>query len=215
MPFCSARFFGISRVDVDMLLVISRERPSRKVRFPARPNRNRLEYKQAMATDILSPTYRNRSTRRAALGGALVSFAAAASAVGSGAGAAASVADLVPADADVALLALRTELLAAAVDVNFTEVVSTVSDERIDQSRERLSNVCWEIVDADPARTPAGRALKAAAAMHQLRTEFNNGNWRSNVAAMAWDVLSEIAGPAYQPPALTERMRALCEPERV
>ena len=168
-----------------------------------------------MATHTLSPTSTPCSTRRVALGGALVSFAAAASAVSVTAGAAASVADLVPVDADVALLALRTELLAAVADVSFTEMVSTVSDERVDQSRERLSNVCWEIVDADPARTPAGRALKAAAAMHQLRTEFNNGHWRSNVAAMAWDVLSEIAGPAYQPPALPERKRALCEPERV
>ena len=58
-----------------------------------------------MAEHVLSPT-QPRSTRRAALGGGIVAFVAAASAVGITAGAAASVADLVPIDPDAELVRL-------------------------------------------------------------------------------------------------------------
>jgi len=135
---------------------------------------------------------------------------------GVAAGTAASVGDLVPVEveSDAALLSLRAELLAAVADMGWSEMVDAISDEKLTQIGDRLRDVCWEIVEAPPAQTEAGRALKAAGAMYHLRDGFSYGRWPGSGEAMAWDVLSQIAGDAYVPPAMPERLRASCEPAR-
>jgi len=135
---------------------------------------------------------------------------------GVAAGTAASVADLVPTevDPDATLLSLRAELLAAVTDMGWSEMVGEISDDRLTEISNRLRDVCWEIVETPPAQTAAGRALKAAGAMYRFRDGFSAGEWPGDGEAMAWDVLSQIAGDAYVPPALPERLRASCEPAR-
>jgi len=135
---------------------------------------------------------------------------------GVAAGTAASVGDLIPAEVepDGALLSMRADLLAAVADVGWFEMDDEWSDERISQAGKRLNDVCWEIVQAPPPQTAAGRALKAAGVMYQLRDGYSGGGWPGQGEAMAWDVLSQIAGDAYVSPALPERLRASCEPAR-
>lgn len=168
-----------------------------------------------MATHAHStPTSNAPPSRRRTL------FAAAGAVIlGSGiaAGVAASIADhvLVEVEPDATLLALRPDLLAAVADLGWSEMVNEISDERITEVGKCLRSVCWEIVEAPPAQTAAGRALKAAGAMYQFRDGFNHGHWPGDGEAMAWDVLSQIAGDFYVPPAMPERIRHLCEPERV
>lgn len=49
-------------------------------------------------------------------------------------------------------------------------------------------------------QTAAGRALKAVGAMYSFRKGFSYGRWRGDGEAMAWEVLSHIAGDAHVPP---------------
>lgn len=93
-------------------------------------------------------------------------------------------------------------------------MVNEILDEKLTQVGHRLRDVCWEIVEAPPAQTAAGRALKAAGAMYQFRDGFSHGRCPGDGEAMAWDVLSQIAGDTYVPPAMPERLRASCEPGR-
>lgn len=168
-----------------------------------------------MANHASSTNTPTASRRR--LGAGLLSVMAG-SVITSGvaAGTAASVGDLVPADIDpdAALLSLRTELLAAVADLGWAEMVDDVSDEKLTQISHRLRDICWEIVESPPAQTAAGRALKAAGAMYRFRDGFSAGEWPGDGEAMAWDVLSQIAGDAYVPPAMPERLRISCEPAR-
>jgi hypothetical protein len=124
---------------------------------------------------------------------------------------------------DAELLALRPRLEAALLEVSATEMSGseTLPPGRSNQDHEawvartgeELEEVCEAIVDAPAAATPEGRALKAAAAMHQLRFAYNGG-WPGGGEALAWDVLSELAGDAYVPVALPEPLRVNCEPRR-
>lgn len=156
------------------------------------------------------------ASRRRFGAGLLAVIAGSAITSGVAAGTAASVGDLVPVEVelDAALLSLRAELLAAVADMGWSEMVDDISDERLTQIGDRLRDVCWEIVEAPPAQTAAGRALKAAGAMYRFRDGFSHGRWPGDGEAMAWDVLSQIAGDTYVPPAMPERLRAQCEPAR-
>lgn len=163
----------------------------------------------AHSTPATTPTH----SRRRAL------FAAASAVVmggGISAGVAASVADyttLEP-DPDTALLSLRPELHAAVLDLGWSEMTDGHSDEKLTAIADRLGAVCWDIVDAPQAQTADGRALKAAAAMYRFRDGFSHGCWSGDGEEMAWNVLSELAGDVYVPPALPERLRANNEPGR-
>ncbi len=154
----------------------------------------------------------NATTRRSlfAAAGAVVMGA------GITAGAAASVADLVPVEAepDAALLSMRAELLAAVADVSLSEMVDETSDEATSEAGVRLVNACWAIVRSPVPQTSAGRALKAAAAMHEHRFNFVAGRWVDDGSEMAWSVLSEIAGEVYAPVSVPERVRAMTQPAR-
>jgi len=164
-----------------------------------------------MAKHAHTPTPIGTPTRRS-----LFAAAAAASAIGITAGAAACVADLVPVEAepDAALLSMRAELLAAVADVSLSEMVDETSDETISEAGVRLVNACWAIIQAPVAQTSAGRALKAAAAMHEHRFNFVAGRWVNDGSEMAWSVLSEIAGEVYAPVSVPERVRAMTQPGR-
>lgn len=117
------------------------------------------------------------------------------------AGAAASVADFAiplapPPDAELLALADRLEI--ARIQIGAINVgVPEPTDAEIDAAVDAMSDVCDAIIDAPRASTLAGRALKAAAAMHQLGSVFNYGQWPGRAQESAWNVLSEIAGPAY------------------
>lgn len=159
-------------------------------------------------------------TRRAvfAFGGALAS-------IGLTAGAAASVADIAPspADPDAVLLGVHPDLIAAVREVNACEMwegplpvgwPDADLDDWITRTGERLLEVCWDIVDAPPAQMAEGRALKAAAAMYQLRMVYGPGEWQGAGEEQAWLVLSELAGDVYVPPAVPEHLRQTTEPGR-
>jgi hypothetical protein len=125
---------------------------------------------------------------------------------------------------DAELLALRPRFEAALLEVSATEMSGseTLPPGRSNQDHEawvartgeELEEVCEAIVDAPAAATPEGRALKAAAAMHQLRFAYNGGGWPGGGEALAWDVLSELAGDAYVPVAMPEHLRVNSEPRR-
>lgn len=124
--------------------------------------------------------------------------------------------------ADAALLALAPPLRATLAETSATElsdgtVPPGVSDADYDSwlSRvgEDLEAICEQIVDAPAAQTAEGLALKAAAAMHQLRLSYHGG-WPGSGEWLAWDVLSEIAGEAYVPISAAEYARNNCEPGR-
>lgn len=122
---------------------------------------------------------------------------------------------------DAELLALAPTLRAAVEECDRTETATTIPPGVPDadfgawvtRTGQLLLDVCWEIINAPPARTEAGRALKAAAAMHQLRFAFSGGAWDGAGEEMAWLVLSELARNAYVPAAVPEYLRARCEPE--
>ena len=126
---------------------------------------------------------------------------------------------------DADLLALRPRLVAAVAEVNASEMADDHHvppgaadkdhDAWVSRTGGELTGACWAIVDAPPAQTAAGRALKAAAAMHQLRMAYCLGGWPGDGEELAWNVLSEVAGAAYVPPSIPEHLRAGSEPERV
>ena len=141
---------------------------------------------------------------------ALALGSGAAAAVGITAGAAASIPPVMAQHPDVELLALRPRLHAALREVNASEMASANSaaitdkehEDWVSDSGKDLDDVCWKIVDAPCAQTAEGRALKAAAAMYQLRFACCSGHWPGSGEELAWTVLSELAGDAYVPPEL-------------
>lgn len=92
------------------------------------------------------------ASRRGSGVGLLAIVAGSAITSGVAAGTAASVGDVVPAKfwSDAALLSLRANLLAAVADVGWSEMVDDISDEMLSQVGDRLHDVCWEIVEAQP-----------------------------------------------------------------
>ena len=124
--------------------------------------------------------------------------------------------------ADAELLALREQLDAAIREMGAVEMydpppglLSLAYDERLTASGDELEEVCWAIVECPPAQTAEGRALKAAAAMHHLKFVYDGhgGAWPGSGEELAWNVLSEIAGSAYEPVTLPPYL-AHTEPER-
>lgn len=108
-----------------------------------------------------------------------------------------------PPSPDAAILSLRDEFRAAvALWIEINHRTDEILDEEMDSASYRLNDACSAIVDSPPAQIQAGRALKAAAAMHQLTAAFNEGcadDWSGIGEEMAWHVLSEIAGDEYVP----------------
>jgi len=123
---------------------------------------------------------------------------------------------------DAELLAFRRRLDAAIREVSAAELTHGALppgspykdvDAWIGQAGDELAEVCEAIVGAEPPRTAEGRALQAAAAMHQLRFSYSHGCWPGLGEELAWDVLSALAGDVYVPPTCPDWLTE-AEPER-
>ena len=137
------------------------------------------------------PTSAPITTRRA-----LTLGAGAFSAIGITAGIAASVPQPHP---DAELLAMRPRLMAAARALEASDASPSDDDDALAQICDELEEASWAIVDAEPARTDEGLALKASAVMYHLRIAYSHGCWPGDGEEMAWNLLSELAGDAYTP----------------
>ena len=120
-----------------------------------------------MAEHVLSPP-QTRSTRRAAIGSGIVAFVAAASAVGITAGAAASVADLVPANPDVALLEL--------CDTFHSLTTAIEADDGIGRWVENLDRRNAIVASLDRARPATEAGTRAIAGIGLVLYAENSGD---------------------------------------
>jgi len=145
-----------------------------------------------MAEHTLSPTPLSPHLgRRAAL------LAGGASAAGIVAGVAAAAPTVSP---DAELLALRARLDGAVREMAAANAAGGIDEDHMAQLCEQLVDASWAIVDAPPAQTAEGRALKAAAAMASLRDAYAGHHWPGDGEELAWNVLSELAGDVYVAP---------------